>query len=147
MPVNFELLVEAAVVLLSWSHECIVGVESMDDQHAILMDALNELRLSLVHGSERKKICKQLERLVEFTQMHFENEEQLLIQEGFPGLPEHRAAHKLLLSQIQAKLEHAKHNETVEFQPLVHFLRSWYLDHVQGLDQSYGFWLNERGVF
>lgn len=135
------------MVLLSWSHECIVGVESMDDQHAILMDALNELRLSLVHGSERKTICQHLERLIEFTQMHFENEEQLLNQEGFPGLPEHRAAHQLLLSQIQAKLEHAKHNEAVEFQPLLHFLRGWYLEHIQGLDQSYGSWLNERGVF
>ena len=49
---DLPLVVEVAVTLLKWSHECIVGVEAMDDQHGILMDTLNEVRTSLRPGKQ-----------------------------------------------------------------------------------------------
>ena len=135
------------MTLLTWNHECIVGVKAMDDQHGIIMDTMNDLRQMIVQGRERKAICNQMDRLIEFTQMHFECEEQLLEQQDFPGLQDHRTAHRRLLSQIQATAEHAKHSEDVEIQALFHFLRAWYTEHIEGLDRQYGPWLNARGVY
>lgn len=132
---------------LMWSHECIVGVQAMDDQHGILMDTLNELRLMLVRGADRRDICLQLERLIDFTQMHFHSEEQLLLQQGFPGAEEHRTAHHALLARLYTAMEHLNRDEVIHFSALLQFLPSWYLDHVEQLDQPYGNWLNERGVF
>ena len=86
------------MTLLTWSHECIVGVEAMDDQHGILMDTLNELRVMLLRGVDRACVSLQLERLIDFTQMHFQSEEQLLLRQGFPGINEHRTAHHHLLA-------------------------------------------------
>ena len=135
------------MTLLTWSHECLVGVQAVDDQHGILMDTLNELRAMLVHGADRRSICLQLERLIEFTQMHFQSEEQLLQQEGFPGLNEHRVAHQHLLAKLYKALEQINRDEFVHFSSLLEFLPSWYLDHVEQLDQPFGRWLNERGVY
>ena len=135
------------MTLLTWSHECIVGVQAMDDQHGILMDTLNELRAMLVHGGDRRSICLQLERLIEFSQMHFQSEEQLLQQQAFPGLSEHRVAHQHLLAKLYKALEQINHDEFVHFSSLLEFLPSWYLDHVEQLDQPFGRWLNERGVY
>jgi hemerythrin len=135
------------VTLLTWRHECSVGVAAIDDQHGILMDTLNELRVMLVNGRDRREICEQFDRLIDFTRMHFHSEEQLLEQQGFPGLSEHRAAHQHLLNQIQSRLDHARHTVDMELRPLLHFLRTWYIDHIESLDQQYGIWLNERGVF
>lgn len=135
------------MTLLTWNHECVVGVKAMDDQHGIIMDTMNELREMIVQGRERRVIGEQLDRLVDFTQKHFESEEQLLEKQGFPGLQNHRAAHWRLLSQIQAAAERAKHSEGVEIQSLFHFLRAWYMEHIEGLDRQYGPWLNERGVY
>ena len=135
------------MTLLTWSHECSVGVAAIDDQHGILMDTLNELRVMLVSGRERREICEQFDRLIEFTRMHFHSEEQLLEQQGFPGLQEHRTAHQNLLSQIQSHLDHARHTAGMELPPLFHFLRTWYMDHIENLDQQYGHWLNARGVY
>jgi hemerythrin len=141
------LVAEANVTLLTWSHECIVGVQAMDDQHGILMDTLNELRLMLVRGADRRDISLQLERLIEFTQMHFNSEEQLLLQQGFPGANEHTNAHQALLARLYSALEHVNREETLHFSSLLEFLPAWYLDHVEQLDRPYGSWLNERGVF
>jgi len=44
------------VTLLTWNHTCSVGVKAMDDQHGILMDTINELRLALVHGGGRDQV-------------------------------------------------------------------------------------------
>ena len=135
------------MTLLTWSHECIVGVQAMDDQHGILMDTLNELRVTLVHRADRSAICLQLERLIEFSQMHFQSEEQLLQQQGFPSLDEHRIAHKRLLAKLYSALEQINRDEAVHFCSLLEFLPSWYQEHVEQLDQPYGTWLNERGVY
>ncbi|WP_348264790.1 bacteriohemerythrin [Telmatobacter sp. DSM 110680] len=135
------------MTLLTWSHECIVGVQAMDDQHGILMDTLNELRVMLLHGGDRQCISLQLEHLIEFTQMHFQSEEQLLQREGFPGFEEHRTAHMHLLAKLYSALEQVNHDEALHFPSLLAFLPSWYMEHVEQLDQPYGVWLNDRGVF
>ena len=41
--------------LLTWNHASSVGVRALDDQHGILMDTTNELRLTLLHGGGREQ--------------------------------------------------------------------------------------------
>jgi hemerythrin-like metal-binding protein len=142
-----RLIAEEDVTLLTWSHECIVGVQAMDDQHGILMDTLNELRDMLLRGTSRRDVSLQLERLIEFTQMHFQSEEQLLLQQGFPGAEEHRKAHHHLLTRLYAALETVNRDEPIRLNSVLEFLPAWYLEHVEQLDQPYGVWLNEHGVF
>jgi hemerythrin len=119
----------------------------MDDQHGILMDTLNELRRMLVRGSDRREICLQVERLIEFTQMHFQSEEHLLEQQRFPNLEEHRQAHHVLLGRLYTALEQLHREEPIHFSTLLEFLPAWYHRHVEDVDQPYGQWLNERGVY
>lgn len=134
------------MTLLTWSHECIVGVEAMDDQHGILMDTLNDLRLMIVRGAARRDLSVQLERLIEFTQMHFQSEEQLLRQHRFPGTEEHESEHHRLLAKLYTALDQVN-REDVHLSAILEFLPAWYLDHVEQQDQPYGTWLNEHGVF
>ena len=54
---------ETHVTLLTWNHSCTVGVRAMDDQHGILMDAMNELRQAVVHGCGREQVSELLDRL------------------------------------------------------------------------------------
>ena len=134
------------MTLLTWNHASSTGVKAMDDQHGILMDTLNDLRLALVHGSGRDQVCDGLNRLIEFTRMHFSNEERLLEQTGYPGVAEHRDAHQRLLGQIEDAALRAQHNDEVHMRSLLLFLRDWFTMHVEDLDRQYGKWLNERGI-
>jgi len=118
----------------------------MDDQHGILMDTLNELRLALVQGGDREQVSDGLKRLIEFSRLHFASEERLLEQHGFPRVSEHREAHQRLLSQIEGAAQRARHDDELHMRALLLFLRDWYLGHIEGLDKQYGTWLNERGV-
>jgi hemerythrin len=137
---------ETHVTLLTWNHTCSVGVRAMDDQHGILMDTMNELRQALVRGSGREQLSELLDRLIEFTRMHFWSEEQLMEQSAFPGLAEHRAEHHSMLAQMIQSAHRVQYGEGVQMRPLLCSLRDGFLEHIEGLDQAYGPWMNERGV-
>jgi hemerythrin len=118
----------------------------MDDQHGILMDTMNELRLALVRGAGREQISEMMNLLLEFTRMHFWSEEHLMEQTGFPGLAEHRAEHMSYLVKMQDSAHRAAHSDDLQMRPLLCFMRDWYEEHIEGQDAEYGPWLNERGI-
>jgi hemerythrin len=131
---------------LTWNHACTIGVTAMDDQHAVLMDTLNDLRLALVQGSSREQVSEGLNRLIDFTRLHFSSEERLLEQSGYPDLVEHRRAHQRLLSQIEDAARSTQVNNELHARSLLVFLRDWYMGHVENLDSLYGTWLNEHEI-
>ena len=131
---------------MTWNHACATGVKAMDDQHGILMDTMNDLRLALVHGSGRDRVGEHLGRLIEFTRLHFSSEERLLAQHGFPEIDEHRDAHQRLLHKIEEAAQRVKNSDDAHMHPLLSFLHDWYMEHIEDLDRKYGAWLNERGI-
>ncbi len=133
--------------LLTWNHDCAVGVKAMDDQHGILMDAMNELRLAVVRGGGREQVSQLLDQLIEFTRMHFASEEHLMEQTEFAGLAEHRAEHHRLLAQGLQLAHRLQYGEGVDLSGLLCFLRTSYTEHVADLDQLYGEWLNAHGIY
>jgi hemerythrin-like metal-binding protein len=133
--------------LLSTQHFSAVDIRAMDDQHGILMDTLNELRLVALRGHNREEVSQLLKQLIDFTRMHFASEEQLMEQFDYPGLVEHRAEHHRLLLQIQESANKLLHSESMHMRPLLGFLNDCYQEHIDGADKEYGPWLNTRGVF
>ncbi len=132
--------------ILTWNHACSVGVRALDDQHGILMDALNDLRLAMVRGSGRAEVCELLTRLIQLTNMHLTSEEQLLEKYNFPGLEAHRTEHLRLLSAIRQSALRVQRGEEVGMRPLLNSLRAWYIGHIEDHDSEYGSWLNDLGV-
>ena len=133
--------------LFQWKQTCSVGVQAMDDQHANIMDTMNELQLAMIRSHPQVSVDELLNRLIEFTRLHFRSEERLMEQHGFPGLAGHRDEHQRLLRQLQETVSELQHGKTVDISKLLFFLHSWFIDHVEGLDQQYGPWLNKRGVY
>jgi hemerythrin len=135
------------VTLLTWGYASAVGVRAMDDQHEILMDTLNELRMTTVTGCGREQTGEVLDRLIEYSRMHFASEEELMQQTGFPALNAHRTEHHRLMGEMLRAVHRLRHGEKLAIQPLFCRLRDSYIAHIEGPDREYGPWLNERGLF
>jgi hemerythrin len=123
-----------------------VGVRAMDDQHGILMDAINALRLALVRGAGRERISELLDEFIEFARMHFWSEEQLMEQTSFAGLEEHRAEHHRMLADILQSAHRLQYGKGVQLRPLLCSLHYGFLNHIETMDQKYVPWLHEHGV-
>lgn len=132
--------------LLTWNHTCQVPVRAMNDQHGILMDTVNELRLAIMHGQGREQISEVLDRLIEFTRMHFWSEEKLMDKTGYPDLAEHRAAHHRLLAEMIEGSHRLQYGDGVRMHEALRVLRDGFLDHIEEIDRKYGPWLNSHGI-
>ncbi len=129
---------------LMWSYTCSVGIEAMDDQHAALMDALNELLAALSHGADQQTVSGCMAHLTTLTEQHFASEERLMERYEFPGLEGHRREHRALLERLyewQGKRPVAGYLSS-----RLEELRSWFHSHTEGADREYGPWMRERGV-
>jgi hemerythrin-like metal-binding protein len=123
-----------------------VGIRAMDDQHGILMDAINDLRLALLRGCSHEKTCELLDQFIEFARMHFWSEEQLMEQTGFSGLAKHRAVHHKMLAEILQAAHRLQTGETLHLRPLLSQLHDGFLEHIEEVDQEYSPWLREHGI-
>lgn len=134
------------MTVLTWTHSCSVGVRAMDEQHGILLDVLNDLRLAVLHGCGREQMSEQLEMLLKLARMHFQCEEHLMANAGYPDLDPHRMAHRRLLALLRESAHHAQYGTNVQMTPLLYAMRDGYLEHIESSDRHYGPWLNARGV-
>jgi hemerythrin len=78
----------------SWREEYEVGVEPIDDQHKRIFKAIEALRLA-VDGGEAG-FAAALKGLSEMASRHYDDEERMLAELGYPALDEHRRAHERL---------------------------------------------------
>jgi hemerythrin len=144
LPVVRRLEVEVA--LLTWTNEYSVSVKAMDDQHAVLIDTLNELHAALMAGEAHALTGRILERLLDYTLTHFAAEEAMMEATGYPGLEEHRERHRALTLQVERFIARFRKGEEMIDIHLMDFLSDWLGCHILDEDRRYGPWVNERGV-
>ncbi len=83
---------------LEWKQDYELGHPGIDAQHRYLFDLTNQMVAA--HTSEQLKPL--LMALYKHTREHFELEEGLMRQSGFPGLAAHAAYHNQLLSRLNS---------------------------------------------
>ncbi len=134
------------MALMTWNQKYSVGVHALDDQHTGLFNILNELHAAMMKGQAQTQTGPLLKKLVEYTRIHFAQEESMLARTKYPGLAEHREMHRDLVKQVDGYVARFERGEISLNVHLLNFLRDWLTNHIQKTDHQYGPWLNEHGV-
>jgi hemerythrin len=124
--------------LINWDKSLSVGVESIDAQHKVLVETLNELHDAMMKGQAKGITGAILRNLVAYTQNHFKAEEAMLAAAKYPGLAAHRALHEELSKQVADYLARFERGEITLNLHLLGFLRDWLTKHIQKVDRAYG---------
>jgi len=131
--------------LIVWSNSYSVNVAVMDQEHQRLVDIVNNLYAAMRSGRGKDVIGSILDELINYTKTHFAHEERLMKESGYDGFDEQKRSHESLLSQvveIQAKFKAG----TALSQEVLSFLKSWLVNHIQGLDKRYGPAMKKNGI-
>ncbi len=132
--------------MFEWKPQYSVKIASIDGQHQNLFRIGEELYSSMAAGQGKAALSRILDRLVQYTKVHFAHEERLMSVHGYPGRIAHIAEHQALTNKViafQAEFESGKVLMTVE---LLHFLNDWLRRHIAESDQKYAPYLKERSV-
>jgi len=134
------------MALVVWNDTLSVGVKSVDDQHTVLFNTINDLHAAMMKGQARTMIGGLLQKLLDYTRNHFSEEEAMLQTVRYPGLPEHRVMHRNLTKQVEDYIARHEKGDLTLSNELASFLSDWLKTHILNVDQTYGRWLKEQGL-
>ena len=133
-------------VMFGWSNSYSVGVSSIDAQHQKLFAIARELHSAMTSGQGKAVAGRILDRLVQYTTVHFAHEERLMRLYDYPDGVAHRAEHEKLTKQV-LKFQEDYHagRATITVQ-LLHFIRDWLVQHIGSSDQKMAPCLKDKAV-
>jgi len=132
--------------MFEWKPQYSVNIASIDGQHQNLFRLAEELHLAMVAGHGKAALSRTLDRLVQYTQVHFAHEERLMSTHGFPELAAHVAEHQALTRKVLAFQSDFENGKVLLTVPVLHFLRDWLTHHIAESDQKYSPFLKNRLV-
>ena len=123
-----------------------VGVRQFDQEHCQLIEIINQFHSAVKTGKGIAAVGPTLQKLTDFAQEHFDNEENLLVLHDYPELEQHRAAHREIIMHLQSMGSNFVQSSTTLQYETLQFLLDWLLNHTRDVDKKYGPFLNGKGV-
>lgn len=118
---------------LDWDPGVTVGVEEIDLEHRTFVALIN--RLEGVK-TDRALAPRVLQELIKYVAFHFQSEENIFFESGYPELEAHRVLHLALLEKLNVVLMELRSGQ-IDFDELLAFFRSWYLNHTAREDRRF----------
>ncbi len=123
--------------LMKWTDQYSVGIGEMDEQHKVIFDIINELFDSLREGND-SDVLGIINRLQQYTQEHFAEEEQMLEEAKNPELVWQREEHLEFEKKVEEfKQKAAKESLLPLEKELSRFLMTWWNKHILDGDKKY----------
>ncbi|HEY5761961.1 MAG TPA: hemerythrin domain-containing protein [Rhodocyclaceae bacterium] len=87
---------------LLWRKQLEIGDDRIDTDHKYLICLVNTVELSLRTQQHRDILMATLDQLAEYTELHFEREESIMLSIRYKRYDQHRQQHQLLIKELEA---------------------------------------------
>ena len=129
---------------VEWYDSYAIGIEHVDHQHKTLVELIARLQERISAGNDAAEIANALKFLVEYTQAHFRDEEDVMLGMDFDEYEHHKALHQQLVAEIVTILNDLKRGRRIDLFALIDFLTDWLVNHIQKEDMKIGRFLSRR---
>lgn len=134
------------MAFFEWSPGLSVGLESVDRQHRMLIGYINELSDAVDGDRSTFVLQKVLERLRNYTKVHFAYEEAMFQVFKYEEADDHGHAHHAFVRMIEdCERRHAMGEANVG-EELLKYLKHWLSEHILVEDKNYARVLVARGA-
>ncbi len=122
------------MALFDWSTDYELDIPQIDEQHKELVRMINSLYASIREGCSSDTVDQTLNRLLQYVDVHFSTEEQLMMDRHYPGYEHHLLLHEnLRIKVMDLKKEQLQGREIATFE-LLNFLVDWLKNHIATAD-------------
>lgn len=129
-----------------WDESLSVKINSIDDQHKILINMINDFYDNIAKRSNNENIISLIDGMKDYTVMHFNKEEALMKQHNYPHFAQHKKEHEYFIDRVIALEEKIKKGTIIVSFEITSFLRDWLKSHIQNTDKQYTEFFLKRGV-
>ena len=132
--------------LIKWGPEFVLGIKTIDDQHKVLVDLINQVYAEFGSSNNKNVLKRILKELIDYTAYHFGNEEQLFKQINYRQSTEHIEEHRKFVETVMDfKHDFDEGSQVLSFD-IVNFLKNWLLDHILKSDKRYVTTFKQLGI-
>jgi hemerythrin len=131
---------------LVWKEAYSVGVQVLDDDHKKLIDLLNQFETAYNYHTGDEFERQALNELIDYTKYHFQREETLMDEHGYPATDAHKAQHREMIAEVERFVAEYQKQGHEALGDVAHYLRGWLINHINGTDKQYGPFFNEKGL-
>lgn len=133
---------------LQWDESLSVGVESIDQQHRMLIKRLDDFATAAEADQGTTQVVKTLTFLIDYTELHFAAEEKQMVESGYPGREDHHAKHEDLKATLEGlKQDFHEDGATHTLAEAIHKLMvNWLVKHIREVDTQFGTFLKDKTI-
>ncbi len=129
-----------------WNDKYSVNIPSIDDDHKRLIVLINQFISSTHYYNSKEFEQKALHELVDYTKYHFDREEKLMQDNGYPDYEEHHKQHEIMIKKVNEVVAKYTQNSETTVTETVDFLRDWLINHIQKTDQQYMSFFKDKNI-
>lgn len=122
---------------IEWNEQFATGIQEFDDDHKHLVRLLNKAYDDFLLGAPNNCVLDILNELILYAGHHFAAEEEWMIKNSYPKLPEHKEEHdsftKTVL-ELQVGFHHGREHISLD---VLTFLKRWVKNHILETDADY----------
>lgn len=113
-----------------WSDQLLLNIFTIDEQHKYLFLLINQ-----IVSSQGKELESGLEMLLDYTRVHFEDEETLMKLVEFPDYERHKGLHQAFIKRLEETNANMlqQPSERAAFES---FLSNWLTQHIMCEDMK-----------
>jgi hemerythrin-like metal-binding protein len=134
------------MAFMKWNDSLSVKVGEIDGQHQKLIALINQLHDAMAQGKGKDAVSLIVKGLVGYAGSHFALEEKYFDKFNYPDAPAHKQEHAAFVNKVsEFQDKYTKGGITLTLE-VMNFLKDWLVKHIQGTDQRYSAFFNERGL-
>ena len=120
-----------------WTEKYSVGNTLVDAYHHIFFQMVTEYRAALLEQFP-PAMDDRIAFLVDYTLMHFESEEKLMQNAGYPDLEAHKEQHNLFREKmLDLQKRYREDNKAVSAEEVLYLIQDWFTHHILGTDMEF----------
>ena len=134
--------------ILTWRDDWTLRIDTLDDDHRDIVKLLLEIERRFADepdtpcepgdAAAEGDLYEVLDRLGAFARQHFRREEEFMRTIDYPGLPEHRSEHALLMAEHTAMVRELRERGLERLGPReLEALKHWVVAHILGGDRGF----------
>jgi hemerythrin-like metal-binding protein len=134
-------------IRIEWNDKLSVGVDSIDNQHKILVKIINELFDSYFNHYDGTTSIRTMSKLMVYIHEHFKYEEELFDKYQWPQRNAHKNTHAILTKKVlDLKAQLDKDHDMENSLKLMELLKEWLAEHILVEDQKYAEFLRSKNI-
>ncbi len=122
---------------MEWTKEFEFGIPLIDRQHQHWLEMLNTFYDQIDDVAYRKNVQELIQEAIDYTHYHFETEEKLMRDIGYPAIDEQKAQHAEITRRIERFRDSITDDTPVVSMFLTEEMKAWFSHHILEEDKKY----------